>query len=105
MFIFVIKFDHVVLFLNNLAYRVDSSTRKNFSTAWNHMAKVTHAEESRTTSASLKPFASTDKVHKGEKRSVHHGDEQVRREERVVDEKSERKRQRHYKWYVHFYVI
>ena len=69
------------------------------------MAKVAHAEESRTSSASLKPFASTDNVQKGEKRSVGHGDEQVRREEALVDEKSERKRQRHYKWCVNFMLF
>lgn len=82
--------------VSDLAYRVDSSTRKNFSTAWNHMAKETHTEGPHK---SMKPFAShvsSHEAHPGEKRSSNHGDEQASREDTLAADKSERKRQRYY---------
>lgn len=88
-----------------VAYRVDASTRKQFSGAWNHMAK----EKDVSASPNIQPFSSSngdsrssksskrspEKIVAG-KRSRDYGEEQAQREEQRKEEKSELKRQRYY---------
>lgn len=83
--------------VSDLAYRVDSSTRKSFSNAWNHMAKNNPPVDS---TKSIAPFTSgscEDQSLTHElKRSRNRGDEQAEKEQRRQDEKSNRKRQRYH---------